>query len=563
MYIADSGNNRIRKLASGSVSTIAGTGTSGFADGNATATAQFATPTGVAVDGSGNVYIADSGNNRIRKLVSTTVSTIIGTGTAGFADGAATATAQLSNPNGVAVDGSGNVYVADTSNNRIRKLVSTTVSTIAGGASSGSTGDNTAATSALLNAPKGVAVDSANNVYIADSSNHRVRVVAGDAKIYLMAGSSSGNTGDAGLGASATLNSPAGIAVNSSNGNVYVGDTTNNRVRALQRTSIVVSQDVESTLFGNNTPAGTSNDGQAIELGVRFTIDSPGSVTGVRFYKNALATGTHTGTLWKYNSQAMLATVTFTNETASGWQTAYFSSPVMLNPNFEYVISYFSPNGQYSYTTNYFAYNNAPLHVAASSGRYKYTGTSAFPDGSGGNTNYWVDVVFVADTTTQTFFGYSTPSNDSVDSAVTLGVRFYADVPGTIKGIRYYRMIGSTNSHTAKLWDDATTTEIATKTATGETELDWNYIPFDTPVSITANTVYVASVYFSDGRYAYQHNVFNSQLNVGNLHGLIGSNANGAGTDYATNGVFYYGNGFPYHSFKDASYFIDVAFVPS
>jgi sugar lactone lactonase YvrE len=176
VYVADTYNHRIRKITpQGVVSTFAGNGTEGFADGTGTA-AQFYNPAGVAVDGAGNVYVADTYNHRIRKITPQgEVSTLAGSGTEGFADGTGTA-AQFRGPIGVAVDGEGNVYVADESNHRIRKITPAgEVSTFAGSGTEGFL--NGTGTTAQFNHPSGVALDSDGNVYVADESNHRIRKI--------------------------------------------------------------------------------------------------------------------------------------------------------------------------------------------------------------------------------------------------------------------------------------------------------------------------------------------------------------------------------------------------
>jgi len=175
VYVADQVNHRIRKITpAGVVSTFAGS-TEGFADG-AGNTAQFNYPTGVAVDSSDNVFVADSGNHRIRKITPAgVVSTFAGTGTEGFANGAGN-TAQFNFPGGVAVGSSDNVFVADQFNHRIRKITPAgVVSTFAGTGAEGHA-DGTA-TEAQFNYPAGVAVDSSGNVYVADLGNNRIRKI--------------------------------------------------------------------------------------------------------------------------------------------------------------------------------------------------------------------------------------------------------------------------------------------------------------------------------------------------------------------------------------------------
>jgi hypothetical protein len=137
-----------------------------------------------------------------------------------------------------------------------------------------------------------------------------------------------------------------------------------------------------------------ANDTNAIDLGVRFTADRDGSVVGVRFYKGPGNTGTHTGTLWS-SSGAVLATGTFTAESAGGWQTLLFSAPVPVTAGTLYTASYHAPNGGYSYTSGYFAGGRdaPPLHASADNGAYLY-GPGGLPTNTFNSTNYFVDVIF-------------------------------------------------------------------------------------------------------------------------------------------------------------------------
>jgi hypothetical protein len=137
-----------------------------------------------------------------------------------------------------------------------------------------------------------------------------------------------------------------------------------------------------------------AGDGSSVELGVRFTANTNGFITGLRFYKSAANTGTHVGSLWSSSGQ-LLATATFSNETASGWQQVNFSTPVAITAGTTYVASYFAPNGHYSVNRSYFSsgYSNGPLSVPASGGVYAYGNSSAFPSQSFQGSNYWVDVV--------------------------------------------------------------------------------------------------------------------------------------------------------------------------
>ena len=237
VYIADAGNNRIRKVTtSGVISTIAGTGVYGYnGDGFAATSAQLNYPRGVAVDASGNVYIADAGNHRIRKVDISTgfISTIAGDGTAGYSgDGFAANLAKLHAPFGVAVDASGNVYIADMANYCIRKVnTSGVISTIAGTLNGGFSGDGGLATSARFYFPLGVDVDASGNVYIADAYNHRIRKIDNATKIIsTIAGNGTvAYGGDGGAAITAQLQTPQGVAVDAS-GNVYIADTDNHLI---------------------------------------------------------------------------------------------------------------------------------------------------------------------------------------------------------------------------------------------------------------------------------------------------------------------------------------------
>jgi len=244
VYVADSGNNSIRKITpAGVVSTLAGSGVSGFVDDTGTA-ARFANPNGVAVDASGTVYVADSGGNRIRKITPVgVVSTLAGSGVAGYVDDTGTA-AQFNYPTGVSVDASGTVYVADQNNQRIRKITSLgVVTTLAGSGVAGYVDDT--GTAAQLNYPTGVAVDASGNVYVADQSNNRIRKITSTGVVSTLAGSGTSGFAD-GTGTAAQFNTPYGVAVDAL-GNIFVADQYNNRIRKITSTGVV------STLAGSGT----------------------------------------------------------------------------------------------------------------------------------------------------------------------------------------------------------------------------------------------------------------------------------------------------------------------
>ncbi len=198
-YIADSYNNRIRKVAvDGTITTIAGTSFYGFAGDHGPATsAWLRSPFGVAVDSSGCIYIADQSNHRIRKIVAGTITTVAGNGTGSYAgDGGPATSAELALPLGVVVDGSGNLYIADYGNCRIRKVNGGgIITTVIGNGGCAYSGDGGPAVSAQLEAPYGVALDATGNLYIADRSNQRVRKISTSGIIGTVAGGANGDLG--------------------------------------------------------------------------------------------------------------------------------------------------------------------------------------------------------------------------------------------------------------------------------------------------------------------------------------------------------------------------------
>jgi len=228
LFVADFANYRVRKISGGGVTTVAGNGIAGFKDGDAL-TAQFFDPEGIAIDESGNLFVAEYGNSRIRKIAAGVVTTHAGNGIEGFKDGAAT-NAEFDSPFGVAADASGNIYVGDFRNNRIRKITGSTVVTFAGDGMDGFK-DGPGVT-AQFTRPQGVAVDALGNVYVADRGNHRIRKITKDGTVTTIAGDGTPGFKN-GTGVNAQFYFPSGIAVDAS-GNIYVTDYLNHCIRKLQ-----------------------------------------------------------------------------------------------------------------------------------------------------------------------------------------------------------------------------------------------------------------------------------------------------------------------------------------
>ncbi|SEL79515.1 S-layer homology domain-containing protein [Paenibacillus sp. OK003] len=272
LYIGDSGNHRIRKVdKSGNISTVAGTGVSGYSgDGGSATSAKMSSPNGVAIDNSGNLYIGDSGNNRVRKVDTFgNISTVAGTGEGGYAgDGGLATLAKLNNPAGIAVDSDGNLYISDLSNQRVRKVdTSDNISTVAGTGVGGFSGDGGPAILAKLNYANGVRVDSNGNLYIGDSGNNRIRKVDKSGNISTIAGTGvSGYSGDGGSATSAQLKSPNGVAVDSS-GNLYIADIGNNSIRKL--TFLASAYTVGASTATSTPGVGTDN---AVTLTVKDSV---------------------------------------------------------------------------------------------------------------------------------------------------------------------------------------------------------------------------------------------------------------------------------------------------
>jgi len=277
IYFSDMGNSRIRKISGGVITTIAGNGAVGVGDGGALQ-ASFLKPKGVALDPAGNLYIAEGdgsgANNNIRRLsTSANVSTFAGVGLPGFSgDGGSSLTAALALPSGVAVDSAGNVYIADTNNGRVRRVaVSGAISTVAGNGQFGDSGDGGPAVNASFRAPVSVVVDNARNTFVLDTDGERIRKITSSGTITTYAGTGqAGFTGDGGPAVNASINEagaivPPGMAVDAA-GNLYFADRGNRRIRKITPDGTI------STFAGGGT---------SLADGVRATLADVRFVNGV------------------------------------------------------------------------------------------------------------------------------------------------------------------------------------------------------------------------------------------------------------------------------------------
>ncbi|WP_274031869.1 NHL domain-containing protein [Streptomyces sp. MMBL 11-1] len=266
IYVTDAANHRVRVITTdGTISTVAGTGTAGFSgDGGSATQARLNYPLGVAVDSTGTLYISDHGNHRVRKITADgKISTVAGTGVAGFTgDDGPAASAQLNRPYALAVDDADILHITDGNNHRIRKVAADgTISTVAGKGTAGFSGDGGPATSAQLNLPLGVVVDSTGTLYISDYNNHRVRKVTPDGKITTFAGKgTAGFGGDGGTAAAAQLYNPFGLAVDCVD-TLYIADHLNNRIRK-------VTSEKMAGLPGSGTVVSWANVRSRLRLGV-------------------------------------------------------------------------------------------------------------------------------------------------------------------------------------------------------------------------------------------------------------------------------------------------------
>lgn len=281
LYFAETGNHVVRKVTpDGVITTVAGNGVQGFAGDNGEATAaELDSPTGLAVDSAGDIFIADSHNHRVREVyvASGMIATIAGTGVAGYSgDGGAATAASLDLPTALVLDAAGDVVIADTKNHRVRRIAAATgaITTVAGDGVEGYSGDGGAATAASIDSPNGLALDEAGNLYIADTHNGRVRkvstttgVISTVAGVAISGGNMQAFSGDNGPATAAGLALPRGLTMDAA-GNLYFADSANHRIRRISPTGTI------TTVAGQGTEAFGGDNAAAVTA----SLDSPQSV---------------------------------------------------------------------------------------------------------------------------------------------------------------------------------------------------------------------------------------------------------------------------------------------
>ena len=339
----------------------------------------------------------------------------------------------------------------------------------------------------------------------------------------------------------------------------------------------------QTILSASSSPAASSqsvNDPPSaggVELGMKFTSAVSGYVDGVRFWKSPLEGGAQSGELWSASGQ-LLATASFSNETASGWQQVNFSSPVAISANATYIISYHTNSSYLAYTASVFGSSiNSGSLTALSAGAaggndvYAYGASATFPSFYNGQAgSYWVDVVFSATTTAPPpppsvdtiFSSTAAPASDNqnisasaipANGGAEVGVEFTSSVAGVVTGVRFWKGTQNTGVHTGELWS-STGQLLASATFTNESASGWQQVNFSSPVAISPNTVYIVSYHTTAGYIAYTPG------------GLAPSGVDNSPLDALPDAVYAYGTGAVFPSLvnpQTPNYWVDVVFSPT
>ena len=435
LYVTDSGNNYIHKVdTNGNSSTVAGNGTAGYTgDGGPATSASLKAPRSVALDGAGNIYIADCSNHVIRKVdTSGNISTVAGNGTRGYTgDGGVATSANLASPSGVALDSAGNIYIADYANYVIRKVdTSGNISTVAGNGTRGYTGDGGVATSANLASPSGVALDSAGNIYIADYGNHVIRKVDTSGKISTVAGNgTAAYAGDGGPATSASLRSPRSVALDSA-GNIYIADYGNHVIRKVDTSGNI------STEVGIGTYGYTGDDGLAIEAQLNSPADVVITTTGKLYIAD------------KSNNCVRLVTPVLVDPTVPTWpdktltvsELGATSLTLNWNPAFDDidVIGYKVYQGTTLLTDK--PVSGLDYIISELTQNTQYTFTVQAVDGDGNESLYGPKItVTTLDATPPTWISGNLTYSRLVADSVTLNWSGAVDNLNSIKGYKLYQ----------------------------------------------------------------------------------------------------------------------------
>jgi sugar lactone lactonase YvrE len=549
MYIADRYHNRVRKVASSNdvASTLAGSGVAAFAGDGLPSTdpeVSVNTPSGVALDGAGNLYIADTGNNRIRKieLATGTITTVAGDGSPGNSNGGLVGdnglatSASLNQPQGVTVDAGGNLYIADTLNHRIRRVDALTgiITTVAGDGYTdpvtgvgGYAGDKGQATNARLNFPFAVAFDPSGNMYIPDSSNNVVRMVNKLGVISTFAGTGSlGHGGDGGPATAATLFSPLSVVADPA-GNVYIADTQNERIRKVSSVTGIISTFSDYWVSEYTTPTLLPFDGGFYEpTGLFF--DGSGNLyfadslsMKVREIQSNFAILDYIPTAVRQGDQSAQQNQTIENDgnapfdltsitpdknaAVDGAATTCTTGSTQLKVNTDCVIAgIFAPSsaGYPLFGNVYIAGNNvnSPLDIELIGDATAVSSTTITLASTVNPSGFGVAVTLIASATTGAGTGNLTGSVTFTDGTVTLGT----SVPVNSSGVATFKTSAlSVGVHqiTASYGGDKTHSD-STSTTLNQTVLEntsTTLISSANPLAVGQSITFTATVTISGG----------------------------------------------------------------
>jgi Domain of unknown function (DUF4082) len=318
------------------------------------------------------------------------------------------------------------------------------------------------------------------------------------------------------------------------------------------RDAVFVPSGSQSILTTQSPSLVGLNDSTTYELGMKFTSTQAGQVVAIKYWKDIKENGVHIGRLWDA-SRRELGRATFTNETASGWQTAYLNVPVAILPNTEYVISV-NTNAYYVATNEGL---NAPianesLSTIADGANGVYGDIGHFPASTYQNANYFRDLLFVPNsnngTTTSSVFTTQTPAASYNDGPYEMGMKFQATTAGQLLSIRYYKDPSETGVHTGRIWS-AAGVQLASVPFTNEWASGWQTATLTTPLALAGSTTYVVSVN-SNSRYDATNSGLSTPINNGDLSSV----ADGADGVYGAPGTF------PTNSYQNSNYFRDLTF---